>query len=238
MFDRCHPLLRGLSCFPRAVVETAHCQGIRKARDAKADAALCKRLSTLLRKWITGDVDDVVHESNSCRRRLAKCCVIDAGVRVEWIYDKSCQVQRAEQAGAIGRKWLFTTRVCRSDGLAIREIVQRIYAVDEDDARLGELIGRPHDPIPQLRCGNGTKAQALKHKGPFSLRLDCCHEGICHEDGKVEIAQTASAFLGSDEVLNVWMVAPHGPHHRAAPGAGGHDGLAHGIPHIHETDWT
>ena len=33
------------------------------------------------------------------------------------------------------------------------------------------------------------------------------------------------------------MIASHHRHHGAAPGAGAHDGPAHGIPDIHERQW-
>ena len=60
------------------------------------------------------------------------------------------------------------------------------------------------------------------------------HEGVGDQHGHVEHAQTRGVGLGGDEIFHIRVVATHGRHQRAAAGACGHDGAAHGVPDIHD----
>ena len=53
---------------------------------------------------------------------------------------------------------------------------------------------------------------------------------------RLKLRSRAGIGLGVDEGLDVGMVAAQRRHHGAAPGAGRHDGAAHGVPHVHEAD--
>ena len=67
---------------------------------------------------------------------------------------KTGQVDRTQQAGTIGRQWLFTAGIGSADGLAKPVVVHLIDAVDEDETRLGKVIGRGHDHVPQVPGAN------------------------------------------------------------------------------------
>jgi hypothetical protein len=45
---------------------------------------------------------------------------------------------------------LFAAWIGRRHRLAISQVVGGIDAIDEDDARLGDIIGRAHQPRPQI----------------------------------------------------------------------------------------
>ena len=50
--------------------------------------------------------------------------------------------------------------------LAVGEIVFGIDAVDEDDARLGIVVGGAHHALPQRARGNGAVDLAVKDEVP------------------------------------------------------------------------
>ena len=58
------------------------------------------------------------------------------------------QVDRAEQARAVGRQRLLAAGVGGADVLAPPVVVHLVDAVDQDEARLGEVVGRRHDDVP------------------------------------------------------------------------------------------
>ena len=60
------------------------------------------------------------------------------------------QVDRAEQAGAVGRQRLLAAGIGGADVLAPPVVVHLVDPVDQDETRLGEVVGRGHDPVPQL----------------------------------------------------------------------------------------
>ena len=59
------------------------------------------------------------------------------------------QVDRAEQAGAVGRQRLLAAGVGGADVLAPPVVVHLVDAVDQDEAGLGEVVGGRHDDVPQ-----------------------------------------------------------------------------------------
>ena len=60
------------------------------------------------------------------------------------------QVDRAQQAGAVRRQRLLAAGVGRADVLAPPVVVHLVDAVDQDEARLGVVVRRDHDHVPQV----------------------------------------------------------------------------------------
>ena len=58
------------------------------------------------------------------------------------------QIHRTEQTRTVRRKRLFAAWVGGADVLAPPVVVHLIDAVDEDEARLGEVVGGRHDDVP------------------------------------------------------------------------------------------
>ena len=77
------------------------------------------------------------------------------GVVRERVAHEARQIDRAEQAGAIGRQRLLAARVGRADVLAPPVVVHLIDAVDQDEARLGEIVGGGHDDVPHAPRRHG-----------------------------------------------------------------------------------
>jgi hypothetical protein len=148
-----------------------------------------------------------------------------------------CQVDRAEQASAIGRQRFLTARVGRADGLAVSQVVAGIDPVDDDDARLGTVVGGPRDAVPQCFGADGAEHLACENERPVLVVFDGRHEGVGDQGREVEVAQPPRLALGGNKGFDVGMVAPQRRHHGAGAGAGGHDGAAHRVPYIHEGQW-
>ena len=142
------------------------------------------------------------------------------GVRGEWGAHQAGQVDRSQQAGAVGRQRLLAAGVGRVDGLAIRQVVAGVDPVDENDARFGVVVGRPGDAVEQRAGAQNLVGLAAEHQRPIGIGLDGRHERIGCQDREVEILQPAGLSLGGDEVLDVRMVAAHRRHHRAAARTG------------------
>jgi hypothetical protein len=66
------------------------------------------------------------------------------------VLDEAGQVDRAQAAAAVGRQRLLGAGVGGLDGLAVVQVVVAVDAVEEQDARLGVVVGRAHDLVPQL----------------------------------------------------------------------------------------
>ena len=121
------------------------------------------------------------------------------------------------------------------DGFAIAQIVFCVDAVNEDDAGLGIIIGGLHDLVPQSTRGDCFVGVACKDQRPACIIFNSRHEGIRHQNGQVEIAQAQGITFCGNEGFNIGMVAAQGSHHGPASRTCRHDGAAHGVPHIHET---
>src|SRR5207248_2735334 len=57
---------------------------------------------------------------------------------------------RAEAAAAVRRQRLLRARVGGLDRLAVVEVVVAVDAVEEENPRLGVVVRRAHDLVPQL----------------------------------------------------------------------------------------
>ena len=232
--DAVHPALGLFGGLFRAVAHALHQKGIGEAGDAKADAALGLGFLPLLFQREVRDIDHVVHHPDGGADQFIQFGLVHMGRGLEGLAHQPGQVDRAQQAGAIGRQGLFATGVGGRDRLAIGEVVGLVDAVDEDHAGFGEIIGGLHDPVPQVAGLDGVVDLAAETQLPRAVGLHGLHEGIGDQDRKVEHPQAGGVGLGGDEVLDIGVVAAHGGHHGAAAGAGGHDGAAHRIPHVHE----
>ena len=122
--------------------------------------------------------------------------------------------------------------------------------VQEQDARLGKVVGRAHDGVPQLarRQGlvdpqavaalasafgdqAGTRA-GFVHKVPRLIVLQRVHEAVGHAHRDVEIVPAPGLALGGDEVQHVRMVDAQNAHLRATSGAGALNRRAGLVEHV------
>ncbi|MPL67195.1 hypothetical protein SDC9_12885 [bioreactor metagenome] len=232
--DLVHPALGLRRRLVRAIAQPEHQQRVGQPGYAQTDAALVHRLLGLLRQREARGVDDVVHHPHRGTHQPIERHRIKLRCRGERIGDQPRQVDRAEQAGAIGRQRLLATGVGRRDLLAVTEVVHLVDAVDEDHARLGVVIGRAHDPVPQIARLHGVIDLAGEFQIPGPIGLHRRHEGIGHQNREVEHPQPRRILLRGHELLDVGVVAAHRRHHRAAARAGRHDRATHRVPDIHE----
>ncbi len=63
------------------------------------------------------------------------------------------EIDRAEQARAVGRQRLLAAGIGRADVLAEPVVVHLVDAVDQHESRLGEIVGRGHDHVPHAPRG-------------------------------------------------------------------------------------
>ena len=231
-----HPKLGQAHRLGRAVAHAAHDQGIGQTGDAEADAALGQGFLTLGLQGKFRDVDGVVEHPQRHRDQVVERLQIEARAFGEGIADQAGQIHRPEQTGPVGRQRLFAAGIGGTDLLAVVKVVQTIDAVDEDHAGLGAVVGRPHDAVPERPGAQGLQGFACEPQGPVGIFPNRLHEGVGDQDREVEPAQPRRVALGIDEGLDIRMVAAQRAHHGAAPGAGAHDGPAHGVPDVHEAE--
>jgi hypothetical protein len=105
-------------------------------------------LFLLLRQRKLRDVDDIVHHSHAVGHEPAQPIEVEPGLGREWAIYQARQVDRAQQARAIGRQRLLAAGVARRYLFAIPEVVAAVDAVDKDHAGLGIGVGRAHDLVP------------------------------------------------------------------------------------------
>src|SRR3954468_313037 len=74
---------------------------------------------------------------------------VEGAVR-EGLGEGARKIVGAEAAAAVGRQRLLGARVSGLDRLAVVEVVVAVDAVEEQDARLGMVVGRAHDLVPEL----------------------------------------------------------------------------------------
>ena len=234
--DAVHPEAGGGDGVIGAVAQAGHQERVGEAGDAKADAALGLRLGRLGGEGEARDVDDIVHHAHRGGDEVVERVEVERGGGAEGVVDEAGEVDRAEQAGAVGRQGLFAAGVGGGDGFGVVQVVCRVDAVDEDHAGFGIVVGRAHDPVPEVAGGQAAPGLAVEGELPRAVGLDRGHEGVGHEHGHVEHAQAGGVGLGGDEILDIGVVAAHGRHHRAAARAGGHDGAAHRVPDVHEAE--
>src|SRR3546814_12025409 len=81
--------------------------------------------------------------------------------------DQRHEVDRPEQAGAVGRQRLLAAGIGRADRLAVVELVALVDAVDEDHARLGgtdsqmiaNVIERPFKSASDWPFGSALRSE-------------------------------------------------------------------------------
>ena len=113
-------------------------------------AALAKDLVLLLLQWQAVDLDDVVQHAGEDGDNLAEVLPVEARFRSKGLVNKTGQVDRTEQAGAVGRQRLLPAGVGGADLFAKPVVVHLIDLVDEDETRLGKIVSGRHDYVPQL----------------------------------------------------------------------------------------
>ena len=235
------------------VAQLEHDQGVAEAGEAQADAALVLRFLELLLERPVRGVEHVVEHAHRTVDDAAEGGEIEAGALAEGVRDEQRQVDRAQAAAAVGRQRLFGAGVGGLDGFAVVKVVVLVHAVEEEDARLGVVVGGAHDLLPQVTGANlaidPAAIAALVGAGGLDVgrgrgavrQFDVAvgfhrlHEGIGDADRDVEVGQVAG-ILGVDEFFDVRMVAAQDAHLRAAAAAGGFDGLAGAVEDAHVGD--
>ncbi len=218
------------------VAQPQHGEGVAQAREAHADAPLGRGFGTLLRQRPEGDVQHVVERAHLRGHAGRERVEIEGRLagEAERVAHEARQDDGAEVAAAVGRQRLFTAGIRGRDALAVRQVVVGVDAVEEEDARLGEVVGRAHDRVPQLPRGQravdplavGALAGAFfaqrgagarrMHQLPRRIVQHGLHEGIGHADGDVEVVPASGRALGGDEVQHVRVVDAQHAHLRAA----------------------
>ncbi len=220
---------RGIAGFLCVIALTQHDQGVAQSGETEANTALAGGFFCLLFERPMGGIQDVVQHAGGYIHYFAQCVVIKAGVGREGVAHEQGQVDRAQAAATIGRQRLFGTGVGGLDGLAVVEVVVLVHAIKEQDARLGMVIGRAHDLIPQvagayfaidpqtifaligtvsLNVGGG---HGLVREFDVAIGLNSLHERIGDTDGDIEVGQVTFVF-GMDKVFNIRVVATQNAH--------------------------
>jgi hypothetical protein len=100
---------------------------------------------------------------------LPEAVPVEARSLGERIDDEAREIDGAEQAGAVGGQGLLTAGIGGADVLAEPVVVHLVDAVDEDEARLGVVVGGRHDLVPQV-AGRGSRCGARGR--PRAPRVD------------------------------------------------------------------
>ena len=114
------------------------------------------------------DLHHVVQHPGEDGHHLAKRLPVEGGPLGEGLAHKLGQIDRPQQAGAIGGQGLLTTGVGGADLLAEPVVVHLVDLVDQDEAGLCIVIGGGHDDVPQLARGQGLVDLA----GHLTQRVD------------------------------------------------------------------
>ena len=156
----------------------------------------------------------------------------------EGVAHEARQDHRPEVAAAVGRQRLLAAGVGGADGLDRAQVVVLADAVQEQDARLGIVVGRAHDQIPEFARGQrpvdpqpvGAAARALAlqvgaglgavHQLPRPVGEHGLDEGVGHAHRDVEVVPAPGGALGADELGHVGVVDAQHPHLRAPARAG------------------
>ncbi len=238
VLDERHPLRSLFARGGAAIRKTEENQRVGKPRDAETDAPLGARLPRLRLKRIPRNVDDVVEKTDGGRDARFEFRNVDMRRRRERLLDEPRQIDRSQKARAIRRQRLLPAGVRRRNRLAIIEIVGGVDAIDENDARLGIVVGRAHDLVPQRARLDRLVDLAGKYEIPRRVAADGVHEGIGYQHRKVEISEPLRIRFRRDERFDIRVIAPERRHHGAAPLSGRHDRPAHRVPDVHEADRT
>ncbi len=126
-------------------------------------AALAQDLAALLLERQAVDLHHVVEHAREHAHHFAILVPVELGELRERMAHEAREVHRAEEARAIGRQRLLAAGVRGADVLAPPVVVHLIDAVDEDEARLREIVGGRHDDVPHAARRQGLVDLAGDH---------------------------------------------------------------------------
>ena len=109
--DRLQPLRREFHRRGTAIARAAEDERVGKAGDAETDTPLRLRLLRLVLEREARDVDGVVQHAHRQRHQPLEFGEIEAGLRREGVAHQRRQVDRAQEASAVRRKWLLSAIV-------------------------------------------------------------------------------------------------------------------------------
>ena len=116
-------------------------------------AAFTDDLIALLRQRQTVDVDYVVEHARENLDHLAEFVPVEVRVIAERRRDELGEIDRAQQARAVGGQRLLAARVGGANVLAPPIVVHLVDAIDEHEAGLGEIVRGRHDDVPHAARG-------------------------------------------------------------------------------------
>ena len=238
--------------FGAVVAQFQHGQGVAHAGEAHTDAAFGGRLGLLLRQRPVGHVQHVVQCPHLGADGQCKGVKVEAGLPVETkrVAHKAGQDDRPQVAAAIGRQRLLATGVGGGDGFAVLQVVVAVDGIEEQDARLSEVVGRLHDGVPQVtrldRLVHPLPVGALVgalgqqahpragavHQVPGLVGLHRLHEAVGHAHRHIEVVPAARRALGGDELQHIGVVDTQHTHLGATPRARALHGGARLVKHI------
>ena len=217
------------------IAQAKHQKGIGQTRHTQTNAPLCLGLARLCLEGKTAGIHHVIHHPHSDPHQILQRLKIKGRIRLKGRAHKPRKVNRAKQTRPIGRQRLFAARVGCRNGFAIGQIIGLVDAIDENHTWLSVIIGRLHNLVPQVTRLHRAVNLVVKHQFPRPVCFDRLHKGIGDENRDIEHPQPRRIRFGGDKIFDVWVVAAHRCHHRAAARASRHNRAAHGIPNIHKT---
>ena len=132
----------------RAVLQAQHRQGRAEAEVTHPVAPLAQDLLALRSERKSVDLHDVVEHAGEDGDGLAERLPVEARAVGERVEHEPGEVDRAEEAGAVGGEGLLAAGVGRADVLAEPVVVHVVDLVDQDEPRFGEVVRRRHDDVP------------------------------------------------------------------------------------------
>ena len=133
-----------------AVLHAKHGHGAAQAEEAHAVAALAQDLVLLLLQGQPVHFDHVVEHAGEHAHDFLVFLPVERGLVGEGVAHEVGEVDRTQQAGAVGRQRLFAAGIGGADLLAPPVVVHLVDLVDQDEARLGKVVGGDHDHVPQM----------------------------------------------------------------------------------------
>jgi hypothetical protein len=148
---------------------------VAEAGEAEADAALVVGFLALPFERPGGDVEDVVEHARGYLDHFAESGKVELGALAEGVLDEGRQVDRPQAAAAVRRQRLFGAGVGGLDHFAVVEVVVLVHAVEEEDARLGVVVGRFHHLVPEVAGAHAAidpdAVFALESAGAFHVAV-------------------------------------------------------------------
>jgi hypothetical protein len=160
-------------------------------QETHAVAALGFDLVALLFQGEAVDLHHVVQHAGEHLHHFAVFIPVEPGLGAERVADEGGEVDRAQQAAAVRRQGLLAAGVGSADVLAPPVVVHLVHPVDQDETRLGEVVGGHHDHVPQVPRADVT-VDLAGHQAVFAGH-------VVHRGGPL-----APHHLGS--VLQVYFV--------------------------------